>query len=581
MGTSCDIKTISKNKELSKANTLQKSQKEDSLKFIWIDYNIDSKENIYYKNELKQNFTLIECKSIEQGLNQINEIKFERVILMLSQKMFNDFLPEFEKEKTKICCSLNIIVFSRRDKKRLVEEICNNNKDISSGYIFDKENIFNKFSQIKDFIQGEVKGKNVITPNFEKIDETNKIYYDYEQIISKFDKIENFEELILPIYFHKIMDPISLEEIHNFNYYLTSFKEAKKIISQLENIADMPIEIVCKYWAYIYTLEKGKFFSVLNNGLRKKKFKLFLPFIKMMYEGIKRNVFTSIKDEVLYSGGIISNKELQELRNSINEKNNISSININNNGFPILIYYFKSFKSFTRKKDITKTFMKMLPKDSTKVLYIVEKNNIEGDLVSNSYIKDFSKYGYEEEVLFFPFSSFEIEKIEDEINHVNIYLKYLGRYKSIIEGKKSMNNLFKDIPINNFGREINEMGLINYKFIRFFEVEEVISLDGNSKCVLCFETNVLIISISNMVKLYKREQNKNICNILIHEKEITDLLKLNENTFISCSKDKRIKFIQVTNDFTKLILLKSFVIHTDEVNLVIKLKKKFIRLLLK
>ena len=50
MGTSCDIKTISKNKELSKANSLQKSQKEDSLKFIWIDYNIDSKENIIYKN---------------------------------------------------------------------------------------------------------------------------------------------------------------------------------------------------------------------------------------------------------------------------------------------------------------------------------------------------------------------------------------------------------------------------------------------------------------------------------------------------------------------------------------------------
>ena len=259
---------------------MQKSQKEDSLKFIWIDYNIDSKENINYKNELKQNFTLIECKSIEEGLNQINGIKFERVILMLSQKMFNDFLPEFEKEKTKICCSLNIIVFSRRDKKRLVEEICNNNKDISSGYIFDKENIFNKFSQIKDFIQGEIKGKNVITPNFEKIDETNKIYYDYEQIISKFDKIENFEELILPIYFHKIMDPISLEEIHNFNYYLTSFKEAKKIISQLENIADMPIEIVCKYWAYIYTLEKGKFFSVLNNGLRKKNLNYFYRLLK-------------------------------------------------------------------------------------------------------------------------------------------------------------------------------------------------------------------------------------------------------------------------------------------------------------
>ena len=43
----------------------------------------------------------------------------------------------------------------------------------------------------------------------------------------------------------------------------------KNKISQFENIAEMPVEIICKYWANAYTLEKGKFYSVLNIGLKK------------------------------------------------------------------------------------------------------------------------------------------------------------------------------------------------------------------------------------------------------------------------------------------------------------------------
>ena len=222
-----------------------------------------------------------------------------------------------------------------------------------------------------------------------------------------FEKIENYEELILPIYFHKLIEDITIEEIHNFNYYLCSFEEAKKLISQLENIPEMPIEIICKYWAKIYTLEKGKFYAVLNHGLREKKFKLFLPFVKMMYEGVKKKVFTSIKDEVLYSGGLISKKELQELRNNLN--------NINNNDLPKIIYYFKSFKSFSKSRQIAESFMKNLTEDTTFVFFVVDKNNIEEEFISNAYIKEFSKFEYEDEVLFFPFSSFEVDKLRTKM----------------------------------------------------------------------------------------------------------------------------------------------------------------------
>ena len=86
--------------------------------FIWIDYNINSEENNFYKMELKnKNFSLIECHTIEQGLTEIKKIKIEKVILMLSKRMFNDFIYSFEKEKNEICCSLNIIVFTKKEKK--------------------------------------------------------------------------------------------------------------------------------------------------------------------------------------------------------------------------------------------------------------------------------------------------------------------------------------------------------------------------------------------------------------------------------------------------------------------------------
>jgi len=163
----------SNNNETKKKNNISNStlkNKNKNIKFIWMDYNIDNNENKKYKKILKEECSLIECKLsklIEQGLEEIKKVKFERVILMLSSKMFEDFIPLFEKEKNKISCSLNIIVFTKKDKKLLIEEVCNKNKDISAGYLFDKVNIFDNFRQIEVFIQKEKNRKKELTPHFE------------------------------------------------------------------------------------------------------------------------------------------------------------------------------------------------------------------------------------------------------------------------------------------------------------------------------------------------------------------------------------------------------------------------------
>ena len=138
--------------------TNQKNQSEQMV--IWIDGKIENIENRIYINRLNKILQLKSFSSIEQGLNEFLKIRLKKVILILSHKMFIDFIPKFELEKNKICFCLNIIVFTQANKKSLVAEISNKNKDISSGYIFEKANIFDDISQIIDFIKRQKEEKN-------------------------------------------------------------------------------------------------------------------------------------------------------------------------------------------------------------------------------------------------------------------------------------------------------------------------------------------------------------------------------------------------------------------------------------
>ena len=555
------VTQINMNDQIPPINNGMRQMNQTEQMVIWIDRKIDNNENKNYINRLNKISQLKVFSSIEQGLNEILNIKFKKVILILSHKMFNEFIPKFEIEKNKICCCLNLIVFTQANKKSLVTEISNKNKDISSGYIFDKTNIFDNISQIIDFIKRQGEGKNENMKILE-ISDIKKILFDYT--MNKFETYENIEELILPLYFHKLIEPPTLEEIHNFNNFLLSLfgkngKEIEELITQFENMAEMPIEIICKYWLRVYTLANPKFYSILNYELKNKRFKLFLPLIKMSYEGVKRKVFDSKINEKLYSGGGISKLELEGMRNVLNSQKKV-------------FYYSKSFISFSKKEEVAKSFIDWEKEDCTPLFFILDNKNIVIDGESNAYLKEFSLLPNEEEVLFFPFSFFEIEKIEDKKNenlrhYVSITLKYLSQDIPNIKY-----NIFKDIPITQFGRDIIEMGLIKYKFIKFWEVEKQIPLERNATCLLVFEKNKLVFSLGNVLKLYDIYRDENLCQISEHQGEIKDLLQINNNTFISSLKNNKIKFIELINNFTSFNEIKSIEFHNNEVNQTIKLK---------
>ena len=88
------------------------------------------------------------------------------------------------------------------------------------------------------------------------------------------------------------------------------------------------------------------------------------------------------------------------------------------------------------------------------------------EIQSNSDISKFSAYSSEEEIVFYPFSSFSIEKIIEENGKTKIFLESLGKYKdSINEIMKKFKNNFchfeKQIIKSNIYNDINNCKYIH------------------------------------------------------------------------------------------------------------------------
>lgn len=134
----------------------------------------------------------------------------------------------------------------------------------------------------------------------------------------------------------------------------------------------------------------------------------------MMYEGIKNGTFKSISDRELYRGTKISNKEIEKINEYLNLCQNTTNIDAEDS-LPKIILYIKPFQSFTIKKEVADRFMnRATPNENEKkVIFVIERNenHFSEELLSNAYIKDYSAFEVEDEVLFFPFSCFGIKSM--------------------------------------------------------------------------------------------------------------------------------------------------------------------------
>ena len=328
-------------------------------------------------------------------------------------------------------------------------------------------------SNKKLFIDYNINRKNIINHSFYNFGGIKTTFDEIKQFLNNnskrekddkymtFEYINNKKDLALPILYKSLLEKTPYYIIQNYiNFIYRSYSKngsIKKLIEQIKNLEDIPIELLSKYLIRAYTIESD-FYRDLNKDLGTNNKEDHLPFIKALYEGIKYKSLPLASNTFLYRGSKISVFELDKIKNYL--KNKIKDL-------PSAIVFSRSFLSFSKERYIEEGFISgtNIDKSLHRVLYILEKDdNMDYSLATHGDIENISNFPSEKEVLFYPFSSFEIKDIKEVyLKGKKIYeirLFYLGKYLKEIEND---NNLMKneiDILKLEFKRQVAHSGLI-------------------------------------------------------------------------------------------------------------------------
>ena len=442
-----DNKENNQDKQINKNDEILQNERI----LIWIDPNIDNTENNFFINELSSKKLSIRCfKNVKNAIKSIKTIKFEETIIITSGQLYNEFIETFKANLIDIYIIPRIIIFtSRQSKSKYFQNIDNLN---TSFYYYG--GVQTEFDSVKDFVYKQTKDKGTKDENSFFIQENKKRNRHEEEQLT-FERIDCVEKLVLPLYYKSLIETSHEDEIENYTEFIynkySSNKQIDELFNYIKSIPEIPKELLCKYYARLYTFESD-FYQNLNKDLRENKKGDYLPFIKVLYEGVKLKILPITSNQILYRGSKISNDELSKIQNYL--KNKLEDL-------PGAIVFSRSFLSFSQDKEAAKVFLFQGNdvENFSRVLYVLEKDyDLDYSLSTHSDISKCSWFEAEKEVLFFPFSSFEIQEIkkteENNEPYYEIKLLYLGKYQNKIE------NLDTEIPESEFKTQMKEIGLI-------------------------------------------------------------------------------------------------------------------------
>ena len=453
-------------------------------KYIWIDPEVFNEENTGYYNKIEEkcSITLLLFKTIDEAIDFIKSIDFVEVKIIISGKLYIEFVNTFKRKITDMSIIPKIIIFTS-NKKRFLEY--NKEYENMDNTFYNIGGIATIVDEIIDFIKigkNDIKQNdsifitnNLINSNTQNnqilLNSENNSQYksDYVQLI--FEYIDCKEKLALPILFKSKIDKVSNENIEKYtnllyNSYSEKNEDIKNLLTSIISIKNIPIEILCKFYARLFTLD-SEFHKDLNQDLRLNKKEKHLPYIKTLYEGVKLQSLPLATASKLYRGSIISNNEINNIRKYL--KNKIKDL-------PSSIVFSKSFLSFSKEPKVAKKFLDREESNENmqKVLFILEKDeNLGNNLATHGDIEKISFYPKEKEVLFFPFSAFEIKSsIENKKEkRYDINLKYLGKYLKEIENIKLDKS---KIPDSEFKKQLTDFGLIKKENLENINIKTLV-----------------------------------------------------------------------------------------------------------
>ena len=470
-----------------------------SSNIIWISEKSKNEMSDYLKKlESSTLYNINQFHSIEDSINKIKEIRFEETIIIINENLYIQFIEQFQKNLKYIYIIPKIVIFCIKK-----EEFINKNKEyekIINHPFYNSGGIKTNLEEINKFILNPICKKKILLNNYED-----------EQLV--FEYIDSKEKLLLPMLYKTLLNITSADNINSFNQslynkYANKSSELDILLNSIKSISDIPIELLSKYYTRIYTDQDSHFYSDLNKDLRENKKSKYLSYIKVLYEGILKQSLPLSTDKILYRGSLLANKEINKLKKYLKDKIE---------GLPGAIIFSKSFLSFSKEKEVAQYFLNINENKNkdflSKVLFTLEKEeDIDYSLSTHADIEALS-YFDEKEVLFFPFSSFEIKEINEAIvNNEKIYeikLLYLGKYVKEFRQNKEFIESENIIPNSEFRKQIVQIGLLN---------QDNINQNNNAKQLMTkyerYEENIIknknesdIKSIINNIE--RNEKNKN------------------------------------------------------------------------
>ena len=549
----------------------------DDQYILWIVEDLYNIENLNYQNQLKSEFPGFKfyCYNlVENIIKNIKQIEFENTYVIINGRIYKNFMLDFYTNMKDIYTIPKFVIFSPNTSLIIKDNSINYFKN--SDYFY-----YSKIQILFDDVIKFIKNDNIlyereisnysnsleILKQVDEINQKNNNQTENKNLI--FEYIDCKEKLYLPVYFRTMIKINPDDKFDKLTYDLyeeyKNDQEIGRLLSQIANLKNIPIELLCKYWAKLYTC-KGLHHKI-NQLLETGKTGKYSLFIKMLYEGVRLKILKSPIINYLYRGDKIKKDEIEKIKKYLAMKNV---------DFPSSILFTKTFMSFSKELSVAKDFAiddKYLDENIKKrVLFVLKNNNLILDEIFNTHadLEKISSYD-EKEILFFPFSCFEVVQISEIIidnkEVLKIDLNYISHYDSKLKNENTINEInIHNIPIDSkFKNEIMKTGIINQEELSQMTVLDIIN-NANS---FLNETKSLIESKeSNFSSIsFDKNNNSNSNKLSISDLNILNSNNSKENIILEQIPEKNDNNNNDDNNINKiclskkkLILLISFII---------------------
>ena len=510
---------------------------------IWIDKNVNSKENQIFLEIFKggiKNAKFYPVESIEEAFDLIRNKK-EEIILkngnkkeskifqfrlfytIVSGSLSNEFFNEYVKATKELTIISANIIFCNDETKHKYDAYYLD-EFLNSGKVYNEKSI----DKIIDYINRD---ENQFL-NDSNLMESKMIYEPLKRSYGNaFFNANNIGDIAYPFFFGQILNStlISEYDLEGFQRFLLDYYPELKnlVIPSREKIINIPYYLLAKFYLHMYTYESN-FFKNMNLDLTNGKFDIYRIYIFLLYNALNKKSIKSCT-KTLYRGSVLSKKEYEDLETIFQYNKELNKNKKFKNKINACLYNCKMFLSFSKNQEVAKGFINTENKELIPILFEVEgldEKDMENNdfFISNLDLENISEYNGEQEVLFLPFSCFEIVSIKDEIIRQfgekreikRITLNYLSKYKTMlykyIEGikeKDKFEKFIKEVINSSFSSEISE--LINFKdfdigkeFHNFLKQKFILKKNFlNFKPIQCFQFKSTLYAQTAFNNLFK------------------------------------------------------------------------------